>query len=81
MALQPANEFRYIIQWFSEFSELQRQDFLPILVEFLLKNDEVVLNGIINEISDVSLSENKPPLSLFGCRVSPAQFNQCLSNS
>lgn len=66
--LQPANEFRYIIQWFSEFSELQRQDFLPILVDYLLKNDELVLNGLINDMAEVS-TENKPPLSLFQCRV------------
>uniref|UniRef100_D3TQB1 Hypothetical conserved protein n=1 Tax=Glossina morsitans morsitans TaxID=37546 RepID=D3TQB1_GLOMM len=28
-------EFRYVVQWFNEWSELQRDDFIPILVEYL----------------------------------------------
>lgn len=28
-------EFRYIVQWFNEWSELQRDDFIPVLLEYL----------------------------------------------
>lgn len=30
-------EFRYIVQWFNEWSELQRDDFIPVLVEYLTR--------------------------------------------
>ncbi|VVD01599.1 unnamed protein product [Leptidea sinapis] len=30
--LSSGAQLRYMIQWFQEFSELQREDFLPILV-------------------------------------------------
>lgn len=73
-------EFRYIIQWFNEWSELQRDDFVPILVNYLTdahnnEDDDTVglaaattpvnMNGLPND-----LEFNGRPMSLFQCRVS-----------
>lgn len=62
-------EFRYIIQWFNEWSELQREDFLPILVEYLTKNNpSIYMNGVLSSMANSTC--NDKPMSLFQCRVS-----------
>lgn len=65
-------EFRYIIQWFNEWSELQRDDFVPVLLEYLQQGipNEVYMNGIVNSVSQTSIQDK--PMSLFQCRVSIA---------
>lgn len=62
-------ELRYIVQWFDEWSELQREDFLPIVVEYLTKDRGAhYMNGVVNSLSAASFEEK--PMSLFQCRVS-----------
>lgn len=62
-------ELRYIVQWFNEWSELQRDDFLPIVVEYLTKDSGThYMNGVVNSLSAASFDEK--PMSLFQCRVS-----------
>ncbi|XP_055679612.1 uncharacterized protein C14orf119 [Lutzomyia longipalpis] len=58
-------ELRYMIQWFNEWSELQRQDFLPILLECL--SPESYVNGLVGGMAEASC--NDKPMSLFQCRV------------
>lgn len=59
-------EIRYIIQWFHEWSELQREDFVPVFVEYL-KVDEGYVNGLVAGLNTASCEDK--PLSLFQCRV------------
>lgn len=67
--LSVEGELRYIIQWFNEWSELQREDFMPILVEYLTKDTAAhYMNGVVNSMSAASFDEK--PMSLFQCRVS-----------
>lgn len=67
-------ELRYINQWFTEWSELQRDDFLPIITEYLLQNGSngIYMNGIVSGLTSTTCDEK--PMSLFQCRVS---FNYC----
>uniref|UniRef100_A0A1B0DE21 Uncharacterized protein n=1 Tax=Phlebotomus papatasi TaxID=29031 RepID=A0A1B0DE21_PHLPP len=58
-------ELNYIVQWFNEWSELQRQDFLPILLECL--SPEPYVNGLVGGMAEASC--NDKPMSLFQCRV------------
>ncbi|KAF2881695.1 hypothetical protein ILUMI_24477 [Ignelater luminosus] len=58
-------QIRYLIQWFTEWSELQRSDFLPILAEKY--SNKVYVNGIVNHISAVNCQDK--PMSLFECRI------------
>lgn len=61
-------EFRYIVQWFHEWSELQRDDFLPILVEYLTKDGTGhYMNGVVNSLASATCTDK--PMSLFQCRV------------
>lgn len=69
-------ELRYIIQWFNEWSELQREDFQPFVVEYLTKDrGSHYMNGVVNSLAAASFDDK--PMSLFQCRVS---FYHRLSN-
>ncbi|XP_017953553.1 uncharacterized protein LOC108649064 [Drosophila navojoa] len=71
-------EFRYIIQWFNEWSELQRDDFVYVLVEYLTRDTSVsaggdgnagstYVNGVVNALATSGVQEK--PMSLFQCRI------------
>ncbi|XP_037963113.2 uncharacterized protein C14orf119 isoform X1 [Plutella xylostella] len=60
--LTSAAQLRYILQWFGEFSELQREDFLPILAAASRDNADQ-LAAILARLS----CNDKP--SLFQCRI------------
>lgn len=71
--LSVEGELRYIVQWFNEWSELQREDFLPIVVEYLTKDRGAhYMNGVVNSLSAASFEEK--PMSLFQCRVSQIEM-------
>lgn len=57
-------QIRYILQWFGEFSELQREDFLPILVAAHSGKPDQLASTL------ASLTCDDKPVSLFQCRVS-----------
>lgn len=75
--LTPESEFRYILNWFREFSEYEKADFMAILIQWLLKNSEICVNGISDEPSMASM-EGKP-LSIFLCRVSGGSRYGCFN--
>lgn len=57
-------QLRYMLQWFGEFSELQREDFLPVLAAARGdKPDQLAA-------SMASITCDDKPVSLFQCRVS-----------
>lgn len=61
-------EFRYIIQWFNEWSELQRDDFVPILVDYLTRGSSgVYVNGVVSGLANAEVMDK--PMSLFQCRI------------
>jgi len=64
----PDSEFRYIINWFRDFSEYEKADFMAILIQWLLKNSEICVNGMSDDSSMASSQDGKP-LSIFLCRV------------
>lgn len=59
-------QIRYLVQWFNEWSELQRSDFLPIVAEKF--TEKTYVNGLVNNMSNVNCQDK--PMSLFQCRVS-----------
>jgi len=60
-------QIRYLLQWFGEWSEMERADFLPVLVQGLVTNSDTV-NGL-PPIEDSQCKEDRRPLSLFKCRI------------
>ena len=68
LTLNTDGQFRYICQWFNEWSELQRDDFVPILVDCLKNSPSIYMNGVVNDLSNSGCTDK--PMSLFQCRVS-----------
>lgn len=60
-------QIRYLLQWFGEWSELERGDFLPVLVHGFGANNGAV-NGLL-PIMESLCKEDGRPLSLFKCRI------------
>ncbi|XP_072929930.1 uncharacterized protein C14orf119 isoform X2 [Epargyreus clarus] len=56
-------QLRYVRQWFEEFSELQREDFLPVLAAAQSGQPDQ-LAAILTKLSCVD-----KPVSLFQCRI------------
>lgn len=63
-ALSSEVQLRYLLQWFSEFSELQKEDFLPILAAARGEKSDQLENAL------AFLNCHDKPVSLFQCRVS-----------
>lgn len=73
-------EFRYILQWFGEWSEIQREDFVPVLLECLACEADAAtaadavevlpINGNVLTAGLAAASLSDKPMSLFQCRVS-----------
>lgn len=59
-------QLRYTVQWFHEWSEMQRGDFLPVLAQKLAPGSYI--NGLLSGVETLSCNEGRPP-SLFQCRV------------
>lgn len=77
-ALSMDREFRYILQWFGEWSDIQREDFVPVLLECLecrggdggggpLVNGALAAGLAGATLADAGAGK---PMSLFQCRVS-----------
>lgn len=61
--LSAETQIRYLLQWFQEWNDFQRTDFLPVMIE---KYSNIYQ---VNGISSDEETDDKP-LSLFECRVS-----------
>uniref|UniRef100_A0A8D8R6A7 Uncharacterized protein C14orf119 n=1 Tax=Cacopsylla melanoneura TaxID=428564 RepID=A0A8D8R6A7_9HEMI len=70
------SQLRYLNQWFTEWSEMQRYDFLPILLNKFSTQSKI--NGIIPSLESLSTEENARPPSLFQCRIK--LFNEWTTN-
>ncbi|VVC29734.1 Protein of unknown function DUF4508 [Cinara cedri] len=60
-------QIRYLLQWFREWSEMERGDFLPVLVHGFGANGGAI-NGLL-PIMESLCKEDGRPLSLFKCRI------------
>lgn len=60
-------QVRYMLQWFGEWSEMERGDFLPVLVHGFGCNGSAA-NGLLSIIESLCKVEGRP-LSLFKCRI------------
>jgi len=59
-------QIRYVIEWFQEWSEMQRDDFVGILMESWSASG--LVNGLLSGIESLSKEDTRPP-SIFQCRT------------
>lgn len=60
-------QVRYMVQWFGEWTEMERGDFMPVLVRGFRARGGAV-NGPA-PVADGPCREDGRPLSLFKCRI------------
>ena len=61
-------QLRYIVEWFQEWSEMQRNDFLDVLLEQC--GPPGLVNGLVSRMENLGYTEgSERPPSLFQCRV------------
>lgn len=59
-------QVQYVVEWFSEWSEMQRGDFLPVLAQQFAPAGYV--NGLVSGVEGLECRDDRPP-SLFQCRI------------
>ncbi|XP_068204998.1 uncharacterized protein [Palaemon carinicauda] len=59
------DQVKFLGQWFSAWSEMQREDFLPILIQAYHPKDHI--NGLLGGIDSLKIQGRRP--SLFDCQV------------
>ncbi|XP_064091105.1 uncharacterized protein C14orf119-like isoform X2 [Macrobrachium nipponense] len=59
------DQVKFLAQWFTAWSEMQREDFLPILVQAYHPKDHI--NGLLGGIDSLKIQGRRP--SLFDCQV------------
>ncbi|PSN43873.1 hypothetical protein C0J52_07760 [Blattella germanica] len=59
-------QVQYVVEWFNEWSEMQRGDFLPVLAQQFVPSSYV--NGLVSGIEGMGCRDDRPP-SLFQCRI------------
>ena len=60
-------QIRYVIEWFQEWSEMQRDDFLGILMERC--SNPALVNGLLSGLENLGTEDSNRPPSLFQCRT------------
>ncbi|OXU21324.1 hypothetical protein TSAR_010480 [Trichomalopsis sarcophagae] len=60
-------QIRYVIEWFQEWSEMQRDDFVGILLERCSSSG--LVNGLLTGIENLGKENSSRPPSLFQCRI------------
>ncbi|XP_030748169.1 uncharacterized protein C14orf119 [Sitophilus oryzae] len=64
-SLSTEAQIRYLLQWFQEWSELQKSDFLLVLADNYAH--KAYVNGIVNSIANINCRDK--PMSIFECRI------------
>jgi len=60
-------QMNYLLAWFNGWSDLQKEDFIPVLAE-KLSSKWAAVNGVSDSLNSLTLDNNRPP-SLFQCQV------------
>ena len=61
-------QMNYLLAWFTKWSDLQKEDFVPILAE-KLSSKWAAVNGVNATLSHLDLNKSERPPSLFECQV------------
>ncbi|KAB7499134.1 Uncharacterized protein Anas_08129 [Armadillidium nasatum] len=59
------DQVRFLTEWFDSWSEMQKEDFLPIIIQAINPGDHV--NGIVGGVRSMRVGERRP--SLFDCQI------------
>ncbi|XP_067130196.1 uncharacterized protein C14orf119 [Centruroides vittatus] len=71
--LNKSDQLAYLLQWFQEYSEMQKDDFLKVLIEAYAP---ATANSLANSVDSMNVSDRPP--SIFQCRMK--LFNEWIVN-
>ena len=67
-------QMNYLLAWFNNWSDLQKEDFVPVLAE-KMSSKWAAVNGLTEDMKIMDVSNSGRPVSLFQCQVnSPCHF-------
>jgi len=61
-------QMNYLLAWFTKWSDLQKEDFVPVLAE-KLSSKWAAVNGVNETLSHLNLNKSERPPSLFECQL------------
>ena len=67
-------QMNYLLAWFNNWSDLQKEDFVPVLAE-KMSSKWAAVNGLTEDMKIMDVSNSGRPVSLFQCQVNcPLSF-------
>jgi len=61
-------QMNYLLAWFNNWSDLQKEDFVPVLAE-KMSSKWAAVNGMTEDMKNLAMSNGGRPISLFQCQV------------
>lgn len=61
-------QMNYLLAWFNNWSDLQKEDFVPVLAE-KMSSKWAAVNGLTEDMKIMDVSNSGRPVSLFQCQV------------
>eukprot|EP00092_Neocalanus_flemingeri_P012406 GFUD01013374.1.p1 GENE.GFUD01013374.1~~GFUD01013374.1.p1 ORF type:complete len:217 (-),score=68.79 GFUD01013374.1:578-1228(-) len=61
-------QMNYLLAWFNNWSDLQKEDFVPVLAE-KMSSKWAAVNGLTEDMKEMCVTNLGRPISLFQCQV------------
>ena len=61
-------QMNYLLAWFNNWSDLQKEDFVPVLAE-KMSSKWAAVNGLTEDMKSMAVINSGRPVSLFQCQV------------
>ena len=61
-------QMNYLLAWFNNWSDLQKEDFVPVLAE-KMSSKWAAVNGLTEDMKTMAVTNLGRPISLFQCQV------------
>jgi len=61
-------QMNYLLAWFNNWSDLQKEDFVPVLAE-KMSSKWAAVNGLTEDMKSMAVTNSGRPVSLFQCQV------------
>ena len=61
-------QMNYLLAWFNNWSDLQKEDFVPVLAE-KMSSKWAAVNGLTEDMKSMAVNNSGRPVSLFQCQV------------
>ena len=71
-------QMNYLLAWFNNWSDLQKEDFVPVLAE-KMSSKWAAVNGLTEDMKSMAVTNSGRPVSLFQCQVGSLDIAKLIS--